>query len=84
MVALIVAPAAYLLVPLTLPLDLIPKGLREDVKSKLKQEKSRGFFKLVIAELDGALERAGNKFADEAEANGGAKTETGGPGGSGA
>jgi hypothetical protein len=70
MAALIIAPAAYLLVPLTLPLDLIPKGLREDVKSKLGQEKTRGFFKLVISELDGALERAGNKFAEDAKAAG--------------
>lgn len=68
MAALIVAPAAYLLMPLVLPLDLVPKGLREDVGSRLKQEKSRGFFKLVFSELDGALERAGDKFAEEAEA----------------
>jgi hypothetical protein len=67
MAALVIAPAAYLLVPLTLPLDLLPKGLREDVKSKLGQEKTRGFFKLVMSELDGALERAGDKFAEEAE-----------------
>lgn len=70
MAALIIAPAAYLLVPLTLPLDLMPQGLREDVKSKLGQEKTRGFFKLVLSELDGALERAGDKFAEEAEADG--------------
>jgi hypothetical protein len=68
MAALIIAPAAYLLVPLTLPFDLIPKGLREDVKSKLGQEKTRGFFRLVMSELDGALERAGDKFAEEATA----------------
>jgi hypothetical protein len=68
MAALIIAPAAYLLVPLTLPLDLIPKGLREDVKSKLGQEKTRGFFKLVFSELEGALDRAGDKFAEDAEA----------------
>jgi hypothetical protein len=70
MAALIIAPAAYLLVPLTLPLDLIPKGLRDDIKAKLGQEKTKGFFKLVMTELEGALDRAGDKFAEEA--NGGA------------
>lgn len=68
MAALILAPAAYLLVPLALPLDLLPKGLRDDVTSRLKQEKSRGFFRLLMGELDGALERAGDKFAEEANA----------------
>lgn len=68
MAALIIAPAAYLLAPLTLSLDLLPKGLRDDVKSKLKQDKGRSFFKMVVSELDGALERAGDKFAEEAEA----------------
>jgi pyruvate/2-oxoacid:ferredoxin oxidoreductase alpha subunit len=66
MAALILAPAAYLLVPLALPLDIIPKGLRDDVKSKLNQEKSKGFFKMVLSELEGALDRAGDKFAEEA------------------
>jgi hypothetical protein len=68
MAALILAPAAYLLVPLVLPLDLLPRGLREDVKAKLGQEKTRGFFKLVFSELDGALERAGDKLEAEFEA----------------
>lgn len=68
MAALIIAPAAYLLAPLTLSIDLLPKGLRDDVRSTLKQEKGRSFFKMVVSELDGALERAGDKFADEAEA----------------
>jgi hypothetical protein len=65
MAALIIAPAAYLLAPLTLSIDMLPKGLRDDVKSKLKDGNGRGFFKLVISELDGALERAGDKFAEE-------------------
>ena len=58
MAALIVAPAAYLLVPLTLPLDLMPKGLKDDVKAKLTTEKGRNVFRLMLNELEGALDRA--------------------------
>jgi hypothetical protein len=75
MAALILAPAAYLLVPLAMPFDLLPKGLRDDVTSQLKDSKGRGFFKLIMSELDGALDRASDKFAEEAR--GGAPTDAG-------
>lgn len=66
MAALIVAPAAYLLVPLAMPLDLVPKGMREEFKAKLKDEKgARGFFRLALTEFEGAMERA----ADQLERN---------------
>jgi hypothetical protein len=65
MAALIIAPAAYLLAPLALPFDLLPKGLKDDVKSKLGTEKSKGFFRLVFSELEGALDRGVDKFAEE-------------------
>ncbi|HEY2576558.1 MAG TPA: hypothetical protein VGI74_09655 [Streptosporangiaceae bacterium] len=65
MVALIIAPAAYLLVPLTLPLDLIPKGLKDEVKAKLGPEKGRSFVRLTLGELEGALERAAGQLESE-------------------
>jgi hypothetical protein len=70
MAALILAPAAYLLAPLMLPFDLIPQGLRDQMKSKLGHdgEKSRGFFRLVFSELEGAIDRAGDKFEQQAAA----------------
>jgi hypothetical protein len=68
MAALIFAPAAYLLVPLAVPFDVLPKGLRDDVKGKLRQQKGLGFFRLVFSELEGALDRAGEKFEAEVKA----------------
>jgi hypothetical protein len=63
---LYLAPAAYLLVPLAMPLDLVPKGMREEFKAKLKDEKgARGFFRLALTEFEGAMERA----ADQLERN---------------
>lgn len=61
MLALIVAPTLYLLVPLALPLDVIPKGLKETVGPKLSNEHGRSFLKLAFSELEGAIERAADK-----------------------
>lgn len=58
MVALIIAPAMYLALPLMLPLDVIPKGLKEAVGPQLAGTTGRGFVKQVFSELEGALERA--------------------------
>ncbi len=62
MLALIVAPTLYLLVPLVLPLDVIPKGLKETVGPKLSNEHGRSFLKLAFSELEGAIERAADKI----------------------
>jgi hypothetical protein len=61
MVALIIAPAMYLALPLMLPFDLIPQGLKEAVGPKLGGEGGRGFVKQVFSELEGALERTADK-----------------------
>jgi hypothetical protein len=66
MLALIVAPALYLLLPLAMPLDVIPKGLKEAVGPKLGDQRAKGFFKLALAEFEGAMERAGEKFEEAA------------------
>ena len=58
MVALIIAPATYLALPLMLPLDVIPKGLKEAVGPQLAGTTGCGFVKQVFSELEGALERA--------------------------
>jgi hypothetical protein len=62
MLALIVAPTLYLLVPLALPLDVIPKGLKETVGPKLSNASGRSFLKLAFSELEGAIERAADQI----------------------
>ena len=78
MLTLIVAPVAYLLVPIGLSVDLIPKGLKQAIGPKLGDSNSRGFIRQVLTELEGAVERAsepyGEKQAAEA-ADGEAPTE---------
>jgi hypothetical protein len=59
--ALIMAPAVYLFVPVLLPLDLVPHGLKKAVAPKLAGKEGRGFVKLLMSELEGALERAVEK-----------------------
>jgi hypothetical protein len=68
MAALILAPAAYLLLPLALPFDLVPKGLKDEVKSKVGQEKgkSRSFLRLTLSELEGAVDRAAARLDEGA------------------
>jgi hypothetical protein len=70
MIALIMAPTLYLLVPLAMPLDLIPQGLKKTVAPKIADKKGREFFKLAFQELEGAIDRAGKKI-EEAEAGAG-------------
>lgn len=62
LLALIIAPTLYLLVPLAMPLDVIPQGLKKTVAPELSKQKGRDFFKLAFQELEGAMERAGDKF----------------------
>ena len=64
--ALIMAPAVYLFVPVLLPLDLVPHGLKKAVAPKLAGQEGRGFVKVLLTELEGALDRAVQK-AEEAE-----------------
>jgi hypothetical protein len=66
MAALILAPAAYLLVPLALPFDLLPKGLKDEVKTKIGEGKSRSFLRLTLSELEGAVDRAAARLDEGA------------------
>ncbi len=66
MVALIIAPAMYLALPLMLPFDVIPKGLKDAVGAQLAGTTGRGFVRQVFAELEGALQRAGETTEKEA------------------
>jgi hypothetical protein len=65
MLTLILAPIAYLAVPVGLSLDVVPQGLKEAVGPKLRNPKARGFLKQVITELEGAVERAGDTYAEK-------------------
>jgi hypothetical protein len=58
MVTLIVAPVLYLAVPLLLPLDLVPAGLKKAVMPKVASEQGRGFLRSLLSELEGAIDRA--------------------------
>jgi hypothetical protein len=66
MVALIVAPALYLAVPLLLPLDLIPAGLKKAVMPKVASEQGRGFMRTLMSELEGAIDRAAESVEEPA------------------
>ena len=59
--ALIMAPAIYLFVPVLLPLDLVPHGLKKAVAPKIVGKEGRGFVKVLLSELESALERAVEK-----------------------
>jgi hypothetical protein len=65
LVALIMAPAVYLFVPLLMPLDLIPEGLKKAVTPKLATKEGRGFVKLLLSELEGAVDRAAELAASQ-------------------
>jgi hypothetical protein len=56
--ALIVAPAVYLMVPLLLPLDLVPHGLKKAVGPKLVTVRGRDLLKHLAREFETAVERA--------------------------
>ena len=66
LVALIMAPALYLFVPLLMPLDVIPEGLKQAVAPKLATREGRGFVKLLLSELEGAADRAAGKAMEQA------------------
>ena len=74
--ALIMAPAVYLFVPVLLPLDLVPHGLKKAVAPKLAGKEGRGFVKVLLNELEGALERAVDKIEDTKETTPGAADDS--------
>jgi hypothetical protein len=65
--ALIMAPAIYLFMPVLVPFDLVPHGLKKAVVPKLASKDGQGFVKVLLSELEGALERAADKAINEAE-----------------
>jgi hypothetical protein len=70
--ALIMAPALYLFVPLLLPLDVIPEGLKKAVAPKLATSQGRGFVKLLFSEFEAVVDRAAQQAkaaADQANAD---------------
>jgi len=77
MVSLIIAPAFYLALPLMLPFDVIPQGLKDAVGPKLAGESGRGFMKQVFSELEGAFERTAEKAEKEAGQHPGDATDAG-------
>jgi hypothetical protein len=77
MAALIMTPTLYFVVPLLMPLDLIPHGLKETLNPELKKKSSAGFVKLVFRELEGALDRAGDRWGEEQEARAASDGEAG-------
>ena len=48
-------------------LDLVPDGLKKAVAPKLVGKEGRGFVKVLLNELEGALERAADKIEDTEE-----------------
>ena len=69
MLTLILAPVVYLVMPLALPFDLIPKSLKEAVGPKLDTPRGRGFVRQVLTELEGAVERAGETYTEQKPAD---------------
>jgi hypothetical protein len=67
LVALIMAPAVYLFIPLLLPLDLIPDGLKKAVAPKLATQQGRGLVKLLFSEFESAIDRAAEQAKAAAE-----------------
>jgi hypothetical protein len=59
--ALIMAPAIYLFVPVLLPLDLVPHGLKKALAPKIVGKEGRGFVKVLLSELEAAIDRAAEK-----------------------
>ena len=73
--ALIMAPAIYLFVPVLLPLDLVPHGLKRALAPKLVGKEGRGFVKVLLSELEAAIDRAAEKVEGAKEATTGTAGE---------
>ena len=65
--ALIVSPAVYLLVPLLMPLDPMPHGLRKAVASKITTVDGRDLLKHMLADFENAVEHAAKEAKDAAK-----------------
>jgi hypothetical protein len=78
MAALIIAPALYLLVPLALPLDVLPGGLKRALAPGLGEGRGRAFFRATLSELEGAMERADAKMGKLDDSGGKDKPGEGG------
>ena len=63
----ILAPAVYLLVPLLMPLDLMPHGLRKAVASKITTVGGRDLLKHMLADFENAVEHAAKEAKDTAK-----------------
>jgi hypothetical protein len=90
MVVLIAAPTLYILVPLVMPLDLVPDGLKKALAPKVITDKrGRNFLKEVLKDLESTLERAADRVeaaeaaetAEAARTPGAAGTDTAGKAG---
>jgi hypothetical protein len=66
--AVVVSPALYLLVPLLMPLDLMPHGLRVKVGSKVTTVGFRDFLKHLAAQFEGAVDDAVQEAKEAKEA----------------
>jgi hypothetical protein len=65
--ALIVSPAVYLLVPLLMPFDLMPHGLRKAIASKVTTGGGRDLLKHMLADFENAVEHAAKEAKDAAK-----------------
>jgi hypothetical protein len=63
--ALIVAPMAYLAMPVMLALDLVPAGLRGSLAEQAASGKGRQVAKDLAKETGGALDRLADRLAEE-------------------
>jgi hypothetical protein len=66
LLSLVVTPAFYLLVPVFMPFDVLPRGLKRSMATRMGDAKGKNFFRLVLSELEGAIDRAADK-ADKAD-----------------
>lgn len=66
--AVIMAPAVYLLVPLLMPLDLVPEGLKKAVGPKLASPEGQGWMRLFFSEFEGAANRAAERLKEQVQA----------------
>lgn len=67
LLSLIVTPVLYLLVPVLMPLDILPSGLKRTMANQLGNAKGKSFLKLLMSELGDAIDRAADKSDDKTD-----------------